>query len=128
MQVHIGAKALPQYPSRSLAENHYRLMQALNLTASAEGMSIHPARYRSDQFILAFDCEKAGSDPSGVSKTGINTAIGNSVIRLEMKGLNAFGGETGANPKGSQVADRVYCHIVHTKEILIGPGGVTVSE
>ena len=116
---------MPQYPSRSLAENHYRLMQALNLTASAEGIAIHPARYRNDQFILGFHCEKAAADPASVSQTGINTAVGNSVIRLEMKGMNAYPGD-GVAWTGSQI--RVYCHIVHTVAMMVTAGGVTVSE
>ena len=127
-RVHIGSKTMPQYPTRSLAEMHYRLQQALNLTASAEGMAIHPSRFRSDMFVLAFDCERAGSDPSEVAYTGINTAAGNAVIRLEMKGLNAFPGEPGVNPRGSQIVDRVYCHIVHSVKMTIVARGVTVSE
>jgi hypothetical protein len=129
VNLHVGARRLLQYPSRSLAEHHYRLMHCLGLSASAEGIAIHPARYRSDQFVLGFDCEKAGSDPANVSQTGINTAVGNSTIRLEMKGLNAFPGEpTGVNANGSHVVDRVYCHIVHSVGMMLQAGGVTVSE
>jgi hypothetical protein len=128
VNLHVGARRLLQYPSRSLAEHHYRLTHCLGLTASAEGIAIHPARYRSDQFVLGFDCEKAGSDPANVSETGINTAVGNSTIRLEMKGLNAFPGETGPNANGSHVVDRVYCHIVHSVGVMLQAGGVTVSE
>ena len=126
-QVHIGSKAMPQYPTRSLAEMSFRLMQAVGLTASAEGMAIHPARYREDQFVLAFDCERAGSDPAGVSYTGINTSAGNATIRLEMKGLNAYPGNP-VEPSGSQIVDRVYCHIVHSVKVAIQGGGVSVSE
>ena len=126
-QVHIGSKAMPQYPTRSLAEMSFRLMQAVGLTASAEGMAIHPARYREDQFVLAFDCERAGSDPASVSYTGINTSAGNATIRLEMKGLKAYAGNP-VEPSGSQIVDRVYCHIVHSVKVTIMANGVTVSE
>ena len=40
MQLHIGSKVMPQYPIRSVAEFAYRLDQALDLTASTEGISI----------------------------------------------------------------------------------------
>jgi len=126
-QVHIGSKVMPQYPTRPLAEMGLRLMHAAGLTASAEGIAIHPSRYRNDRFILAFDCERAGSDPSSVSYTRINTAVGNATIRLEMKGINAYPGNP-ARPFGSQVVDRVYCHIVHSMKMNIVANGVTVSE
>ena len=105
----------------------HRLLHAINLTASAEGMAIHPSRYRSDMFVLAFDCERAGSDPAAVSYTGINTSAGIAVIRLEMKGLNAYPGNP-VRPFGSQVVDRVYCHIVHSVKMTIMATGVQVSE
>ena len=118
---------MPQYPTRSLAEMSLRLMRAVGLTASAEGMAIHPSRFRDDMFILAFDCERAGSDPSNVSYTGINTSAGNATIRLEMKGINAYPGNP-VSPMGSQVVDRVYCHVVHSVKVTIVANGVTVSE
>ena len=102
----------------------YHLMQAVGLSASAEGISIHPSRYREDQFILAFNTERAGSDPSSVTYTGINTSAGNATIRLEMKGLRAHEG----NPGTSQVVDRVYMTIVHSVKITLIANGVIVSE
>ena len=95
MQLHIGSKVMPQYPIHSLAEVAYRLDQALDLTASTEGISIHPGRYRNDQIIIGLDCEKAGSGPGGgVSYTGVSTSSGGgATIRLEMKNIKAFAGD-----------------------------------
>ena len=108
--VHVGSKLFPQIPLRSLAEMSLFLLKALGLTASAEGISIPPSRYRYDQYVLAFDLEKVASDASNVSYTGQNTSSGNSIIRLEMKNINS----NADNPAASQVVDRVYMTLVHS--------------
>ena len=130
MQFHIGSKVMPQYPIRYLAEFAFRLDQALDLTASVEGISIHPGRYRYDQFIIGLDCEKAGSGPGGgVSYTGINTPSGGgATIRLEMKNINAFAGEAGSPPKTSHVVDRVYLTLVHSVKVQLRESGVMVLD
>jgi hypothetical protein len=105
------------------------LGQALDLTASAEGISIHAGRYRDDQFIIGLDCERAGSGPGGgVSYTGINTSGGGgATIRLEMKNINAFAGDSTVNPpQTSQVVDRVYLTLVHSVKITLKKSGVDV--
>jgi hypothetical protein len=131
MQVHIGSQVFPQYPIRPLAEFSFRLMQGLDLTASAEGIAIRLARYRVDCFIFALDLEKAGSGPGGgVSYTGVNTSTGGgATIRLEAKNINAYpGNPISTPPQSSQIVDRVYMTLVYSVKINLQANGVTVSE
>ena len=135
-QLHVGSETMPQYPIRSLAEFAYHLEKALDLTASVEGISITPAQYRTDKFIIGLDVEKAGTGPGGGAEfTGLDTSVGGgSNIRIEMKNLNAFAGQAaGANPdttpaRTSQVVDRIYLTLVFNAIAVLEERGVTVLD
>jgi hypothetical protein len=135
-QLHVGSDTIPQYPIRSLAEFAYHLEKALDLTASVEGISINAAKYRTENFIIGLDVEKAGTGPGGGAEfTGLDTSVGGgSNIRIEMKNLNAFAGAAaGADPvanpaKTSQVIDRVYLTLVFNTIAVLEERGVTVLD
>ena len=61
----IGYRKFPMDPISSQSECAYHLAKALDLTASLEGTSITPARYRTERFIIGIDVEAPGTGPSG---------------------------------------------------------------
>jgi hypothetical protein len=126
-QLHVGSETIPQYPIRSLAEFAYHLEKALDLTASVEGISIKASQYRTENFVIGLDVEKAGTGPGGGAEfTGLDTSVGGgSNIRLEMKNMTAFGG---AADKSSQVIDRVYLTLVYNTIAVLEERGVTVLD
>jgi hypothetical protein len=126
-QLHVGSETMPQYPIRSLAEFAYHLEKALDLTASAEGISISPSEYRATKFVIGLDVEKAGTGPGGGAEfTGLDTSVGGgSNIRVEMKNLNAFPGDATYT---SHVVDRIYLTLVHNVIAVLEERGVTVLD
>ena len=106
------------------------------MTASVEGISISPSRYRTDRFIIGLDVEKAGTGPGGGAEfTGLDTSVGGgSNIRFEMKNINAWpGNAAGADPtrdpaRTSQVVDKIYLTLVYNVIAIIEDRGVTVLD
>jgi hypothetical protein len=84
-QLRIGSKMFPEFPCRSMAETVYHLQRAFGIHGSAfHSLSITPAQYRNDHFIVRVDTEKIRE----AGFTGLNTTVGDLMV-VGGKGYNA---------------------------------------
>jgi hypothetical protein len=103
-QLQIGSKMFPEFPCRSMAETFYQLQKALGIHGSAfHSLSITPAQYRNDHFIIGVDTEKILE----AGFTGLNTKAGDLMV---VRGK-------GANANLPAWATQIYI-ILHTDQIL----------
>ena len=103
-QLQIGSKMFPEFPCRSMAETFYQLQKALGIHGSAfHSLSITPAQYRNDHFIIGVDTEKILE----AGFTGLNTKAGDLMV---VRGK-------GANANMDAWAKQIYI-ILHTDQIL----------
>jgi hypothetical protein len=103
-QLQIGSKMFPEFPCRSMAETFYQLQKALGIHGSAfHSLSITPAQYRNDHFIIGVDTEKILE----AGFTGLNTKSGDLMV---VRGK-------GANANLPSWATNIYI-ILHTDQIL----------
>ena len=58
-QIQVGSKMFPEYPIRSISESYAHLKKSIGiLVSNFHSMSISPAQYRNESFVLGIDCEK----------------------------------------------------------------------
>ena len=80
-QIQVGSKNFPEYPLRSNSEMYAQLKKSVGILGSNfHSMSITPAQYRNEHFVIGIDTEKA----LGASWTGLNTKHGDLLsVRLK---------------------------------------------
>jgi hypothetical protein len=80
-QIQVGSKNFPEYPLRSNSEMYAQLKKSVGILGSNfHSMSVTPAQYRNEHFVIGIDTEKA----LGASWTGLNTKHGDLLsIRLK---------------------------------------------
>ena len=72
-QLQIGSKLFAEYPLRSMSESYAQLKKSVGILGSNfHSMSITPAQYRNEHFVIGIDTEKS----VGASWTGLSTRSG----------------------------------------------------
>ena len=83
-QIQIGSKLIPEFPVKSQSETFHHLKKSLGIHGSAfHSVSITPAQYINDHFIIGVDTEKVLE----VGYSGMNTKNGDLLI-VRVKGAN----------------------------------------
>ena len=106
----IGSDRFPNFDNESVGESFYRLRQALMGLRGHADVSISPAGYRTNQFVMAQSLEKA---PGDAAHTGYNTRSGSQVM-LQLR-------NTGATTT-------VYVVLVHETIVNLSAAGVEVLD
>jgi hypothetical protein len=98
VQCQIGSRKYPETAINSLAEFYYRLRLSIGSHFGDCGISILPPAFRSHQFILGIDFEKAATGPAGgVAFSGISTR-GGELLTLDYKGFGVTNGAQSTTP------------------------------
>ena len=117
IQIQIGSKLFPEYPSRSVAEQFSQLKKCLGVHGSPfHSLNINGGQYKNYKFVAGFDTEKVIS----AGYTGLNSKAG-SLLTIKSKPVDAAGMATTAPTK-------LFC-VLHSDNVLqIRESGVTVFD
>jgi hypothetical protein len=117
-QIQVGSKLFPEYPVRSVSESYAQLKKCLGILGSNfHSVSISPAQYRNDHFIIGCDTEKALQ----AGFTGLNTRQGD-LLSVKVKAMDKTALITANMP------DTLYV-VLHSDQIMeISDSGVQVFD
>ena len=117
-QIQVGSKLFPEYPVRSLSESFAQLKKCLGILGSNfHSVSISPAQYRNNRFIIGCDTEKALQ----AGFTGLNTRQGD-LLSVKVKAMDK------SVLTASKMPDTMYI-VLHSDQIMeISDAGVQVFD
>ena len=117
-QIQVGSKLFPEYPLRSTSEAYAQLKKSVGILGSNfHSMSITPAQYRNEHFVIGIDTEKA----IGASWTGTNTRAGDLLsVRVKAQDKSTL--------TSALMPDQLFI-VLHSDQIVeISDGGCSVYD
>jgi hypothetical protein len=123
-QLQIGSKLIPEMPIRSSAEAYYALRKALGShgPGSIYSVNIPDREFRTNKFILAFDCERQ----TNTGFSGLNTRTGD-LITIKLLNLTHRDNE-GRDWGRPTYADFLHTALEYDAIMTISDAGVQVLE
>jgi len=124
VQIQIGARKFPEYPTTGLAEAFYRLRLAIGAHFGDVPIAVLPQEFRSSKFIIGCDFEKAASGPGGgVAFSGISSR-GGELLTIEYKGF----GVPDPDPNVSTTPTQSFVSLNFDAILEIGADSISVSD
>ena len=124
LQLQVGSKLIPEIPIRSSAEAYYHLRKALgsHQPGSSYSVNIPEPEYRTNKFIVAFDCERQ----TNTGFSGLNTRTGDLItIKINnLKHIDNFNDQAWDN----SFADFLHTTLEYDAIMTISDAGVQVME
>jgi hypothetical protein len=118
INLQLGSKLYPEYPTNNLSECFYRLREALNLPDKRlHAISINFKDYIRNKFIFCADFQRVPD----ASYTGINTKAGQ-VLMVNVKAVNPDG------IPGNDIANTMYTLLQAEQILEIRDVGCTVYD